>query len=113
MKREEFVNACTDLVQRYIDNFYEFDSNPQLRVNPALLLVEIESGSAYLDDIAFSDEVIENAAYAEGDETESASDFQASQDYDYYPLKKLLKFISEHKAVPDKEAIENIADKYF
>ena len=113
MKREEFVKAATELVQNYIQMFSQFDSNPQLRVNPELRLVEIENGYAYQDDIEYSDEVVENAAYAEGDATESASDYQAKQNYDYYPVRKLMKRISEHKFIPDKKAIEKIADKYF
>ena len=113
MKREEFVKSVAELVQLYIDNFERFDENPQLRVNPALLDVEIENGSAFLDDIGLSDEVIENAAYAEGDETESADDFQASQNYEYYPIRTFLKKTGEHTAVPDMDKINQMADKYF
>ena len=113
MKKEDFVKAVTDLVQNYINNFYDYDSNPQLRVNPELKYVEIENGYAFQDDIEYSDEVIENAAYAEGDATESNDDFQASQNYDYYPVKKLLKHTGEHSAVPNAEAIAEIAAKYF
>lgn len=113
MKREEFVKSVTDLVQLYINNFDRFDENPQIRVNPSLKYVEIENGSAFLDDIGYSDEVIENAAYAEGDATESATDAQAAQNYDYYPVRKLMKRTGEHKAAPDAVAIEAVADKYF
>lgn len=113
MKRNEFVNAVASMVSNYIDNFYNFDGNAHLRVNPELLTVEIENGYAQDDDIEYSDEVIENAAYAEGDATESSSDFQASQNYDYYPVSTLLKFVDDHKAIPDKEAIEKLADNYF
>lgn len=113
MKREEFIRSVTELVKNYIDNFYDFDSNPQLRVNPELLLVEIENGYAFQEDLGYSDEVIENAAYAEGDATESADDFQASQNYDYYPLSTLLRHESAGNAVPDEEAIDRVADNYF
>lgn len=113
MKREEFTKAITELVQNYINNFYDYDSNPQLRVNPELLYVEIENGYAYQEDLGLSDEVIENAAYAEGDATESADDFQAKQNYDYYPVKSLLKKTGEHTAEPDVDAINRVADKYF
>lgn len=114
MKKEEFTDAVRDIVQNYIDNFYRFDSNAQLRVNPELLTVEIEGGNAFLDDIGYSDEVIENAAYAEGDATESADDFQASQNYDYYPVSTLIKHDgARNSAHPDHEAIEKVADKYF
>ena len=113
MKREEFIKAVDDLVQRYIDNFYQFDSNPQLRVNPALKYVELENGYGMQDDLEYSDEVIENAAYAEGDATESADDFQASQNYDYYPVHTFLDRIDEHHVVPSRQAIERLADRYF
>lgn len=113
MTRKEFTNAVKGMVENYIENFYNFDSNPQLRVNPALLTVEVENGYAFQDDIEYSDEVIENAAYAQGDETESASDFQASQNYDYYPVNTLLKHEADHKASPDDAVIERLADKYF
>lgn len=113
MKREEFVKSVKDLVQQYIDNFYEFDENPQIRVNPELLYVELENGYAFLDDIGYSDEVVENAAYAEGDATESSDDYQAKQDYEYYPVRAFLKKVGEHKAVPDEDAINGLADRYF
>ena len=112
MTRKEFTNAVTELVQNYIGNFYNFDSNAQLRVNPRLLTVEIENGYAFQDDIEYSDEVIENAAYAEGDATESASDFQASQNYEYYPVHTLIAH-TDGKATPDADAIRALADRYF
>ena len=113
MKREEFTTSIKNLVSNYIDDFYDFDSNPQLRVNPELLYVEIENGYAFQEDLGYSDEVIEDAAYAEGDETESADDFQAKQNYDYYPVKDLLLHTADNKVIPNDKAIEGIADKYF
>lgn len=113
MKREDFVDSVATLVQEFIDNFASFDENPQIRVNPELKYVEIENGYAYLDDIGYSDEVVENAAYAEGDATESADDFQARQDYDYYPVRALMKKTDAHHAVPDIEKIEKLANRYF
>ena len=74
--RKTFVKAISDLVQEYIDNFDRFDSNPQIRVNPELLYVEAIDGSAMLEGIGDSEEAFEDAAYAVGDETMSASDYQ-------------------------------------
>ena len=112
MKREEFVKAVTDLVQEYIDNFDRFDDNPQIRVNPELLYVEAIDGRAMLEGIGDSDEAIEDAAYAHGDETMSATDYQAKENPDFYPIKPLLKPTGEHTSEPDKDKIERIADNY-
>ncbi|MCH5232417.1 MAG: hypothetical protein J1E78_02180 [Muribaculaceae bacterium] len=111
--RKTFVKAINDLVQEYIDNFDRFDENPQIRVNPELLYVEAINGSAMLEGIGDSDEAIEDAAYAQGDETESASDYQAKQNPDFYPLKQLLKAAGPNSSEPDKDKIEKIADNYF
>lgn len=111
--RKTFVKAINDLVQEYIDNFDRFDENPQIRVNPELLYVEAINGSAMLEGIGDSDEAIEDAAYAQGDETESASDYQAKQNPDFYPLKQLLKATGPNISEPDKDKIEKIADNYF
>lgn len=113
MKREDFTQTVHDLVQEYIDNFDRFDSNPQLRVNPELLFVDIINGRDMLNGIGYSEEVIENAAYAEGDETMSSSDYQAKQDPDFYEVKKLLKPSGPNSSIPDDEAIEKIANTYF
>ena len=113
MKKEEFVKAIADLVQEYIDNFDRFDSNPQIRVNPELLYVEAIDGSAMLEGIGDSDEAIEDAAYAEGDETMSSSDYQAKQNPDFYPIKGLITPVAHNVSVPDAAAIEKIADNYF
>ncbi|MCH5225600.1 MAG: hypothetical protein J1D77_06345 [Muribaculaceae bacterium] len=111
--RKTFVKAVTDLVQEYIDNFDRFDSNPQIRVNPELLYVEAIDGSAMLEGLGDSEEAFEDAAYAQGDETMSASDFQEKQDPDFYPIKELLKPVGHNISVPDIEKIEKIADEYF
>lgn len=113
MKREDFIKTVTTQVEEYIENFDRFDSNPQLRVNPVLLFTDIINGKDMLNGIGYSEEAIEDAAYAQGDETESSSDFQASQDPDFYPVKKLLKPIGPNTSAPDVAAIEKIADNYF
>lgn len=113
MERSVFVKAVTDLVQEYIDNWDRFDSNPQIRVNPTLLYVEAVDGNAMLEGIGDSDEAIEDAAYAEGDETMSATDYQAKENPDFYPIKDLIKPVGHNISVPDPEKIEKIADEYF
>ena len=111
--RKTFVKAVADLVQEYIDNWDRFDSNPQIRVNPELLYVEAIDGSAMLEGIGDSEEAFEDAAYAHGDETMSASDYQEKEDPDFYPIKGLLKPSGPDTSVPDMDAIEKIADEYF
>lgn len=111
--KSEFVTSVTEVVQNYIDNFYRFDKNPMLRVNPELKLVEVENGYAFRDDIEYSDEVVEQAAYAEGDVTESNTDFQASQDFDYYPVTEFFTVNAEGKGTVDAAAVNRLADKYF
>ena len=112
MKRTEFTQSVIDLVNNYIDNFYEFDGNPQLRVNPELLLVEIENGYALLDDIDYSNMVIEEAAYVGGDRSESDDDNHAKQDFDYYPVKNFIT-VTDGKGTVNIDAVNKLADKYF
>ena len=111
--RNTFVKAVNDLVQEYINNWDRFDSNPQIRVNPELLYVEAIDGNAMLEGIGDSEEAFEDAAYAEGDETMSASDYQEKQAPDFYPIKDLLKPVDHNLSVPDIDKIEKIADNYF
>ena len=111
--RKTFVKAVTELVQEYIDNWDRFDSNPQIRVNPELLFVEAIDGSAMLEGIGDSEEAFEDAAYAQGDETMSAADFQEKEDPDFYPIKELIKPVGHNISVPDTDKIEAIADEYF
>lgn len=112
MKKEEFAKAVRDLTEQYINNESNYGENAQLRVNPALLTVAIDTDAQFLDDIADSDEAIEEAAYVEGDESESAADYDVSQDPEYYRMKSLVK-ISGGKALPDEKAIEKVVANYF
>lgn len=113
IERKTFVKAINDLVQEYIDNWDRFDENPQIRVNPELLYVDLVNGNSMLEDLGDSEEAFEDAAYAEGDETMSASDYQEKQDPDFYPVKELLKETSPDVSVPDIDKIEKIADEYY
>lgn len=112
MTKEDFIKILTDRVQEYIESFDIFDSNPQLMINPVSLSVTLVNGSVMLDNIADSDETIEDAAGAEGDASESATDYQAKQNPDFYPVKKLL-ITMAGKATPDTKAIDAIADTYL
>lgn len=113
MNRENFIKRIDENVQLYIDNFDRFDSNPQLRVNPASFSMEIVNGSDMLAGIEDSNEAIENAAGAQGAATEVYTDFQVTQNPDFYPLKKLFIVDGQGVARPDENAVSAIADIYF
>lgn len=113
MKKSEFIKAVTDLVKRYIDNEGKEDPNSQIKVNPELLYVDLVTEKDFLASIADSEEAIENAAYAAGAETEDASDYQASQNPDFYPARTLVKYEEGKAPLPDEAAIEKLASNYF
>lgn len=113
VSREEFVNSVKDVVEKYIDNFYDYDKNPILRVNPLLKLVEVQNGYGFQEDIGYNDEVVEEGAAAEGDASESSTDYQAKQDYDFYPVREFFKVDANGQGSPDEVAINKLADKYY
>lgn len=112
MDKKEFEAAVTTAVQTYIDNFDRFEPNPQIRVNPVTYFVEPMSGNDFFKEIEDSDEAIENAAYADGMATETADDYQVSQNPDFYPVKNLVKTVAGN-VIPDPEAIGKIVANYF
>lgn len=111
--RDQFINSVNEVVQQYIDNFAQYDENPMLRVNPDLLLVEVENGYALLDDIDYSNMVIEEAAYVGGDRSESDDDNHAKQDYDYFPVRNYITVDSKGQGTVNSKAVNALADKYF
>lgn len=113
MTKEDFTRFVTTLVERYIQDFDSFDSNPQLKVIPVTLNATIVNGSEMYTDIEYSDEVIENGAAADRPDAEDAQDAQARRNPDFYAVKKLLKKSTEGKAVPNTEAIEEVVNIYF
>lgn len=106
------TEQITRLVNEYIDNFDRFDSNPQIRVNPARLTATLVNGRDMTLEIEDNDEAIEDAAAAQGDETEAAADFQATQNPDFYAVKKLLKTTPSGATIPAPEEIRAIAANY-
>lgn len=67
MNRKDFADAVAGMVKIYLDNSYNFDENPQLRVNPVTFDFTIVNGSDMLAEIEDSNEAVEDAAGAEGD----------------------------------------------
>ena len=112
MDKKEFEGVLTDAVQMYIDNFDRFDNNPQLRVNPVSYRVDLVNGSDLINEIEDSDEAVEDAAASQGMESNDATDYQAKQNPDFYPVKPLLE-PKGNTDVPSKKKIEEIVKVYF
>lgn len=113
MKRAEFEEAVTGLVWVWINNQDLQGKNAQIRVNPELLYVDLLTQNEFLQALEYSQEVIENAAYAHDAAQYEASDYQAAQNPDFYPAHTLVKKNAEGKLTPDPEAIATIAANYF
>ena len=113
MKKSEFVEAVTGLVWVYINNEDLQGRNAQITVNPELLYVDLITEEEFQDSLLYSQEVIENAAYAHDAAQYEAEDYQASQNPDFYPAWKLLTKDAEGKTVPDDAAIAAMAANYF
>lgn len=113
MKREEFADTVKAAVGIYINNIESYDSDPQIRVNPATLAVDMVNGSDLLKAIEYSDEAVENAAASEGDATESATDYQASQDPEFYPVRRLIRYEADGSRAVDMKAVDALVDVYF
>lgn len=113
MTQEELISAITHAVKLYTNSPEYFDANPQLRINPLTFDVVAINGKDELEGIADSVEAIEDEAAAQGDETEDATDFQASQDPDFYSIKDYVLINKEGKMEPDKKAIIRLAKSYI
>lgn len=112
MDSKQFKGILTDAVQMYIDNFDRFDSNPQLRVNPVSYRVDLVNGSDLINEIEDSNEAVEDAAASQGMESNDATEYQAKQNPDFYPVKKLLQPMG-NTDVPLEKEIEKIVKAYF
>lgn len=113
MKKSEFIEAVTGLVWVYINNEDLQGRNAQITVNPELLYVDLITENEFQDALLYSQEAIENAAYAHDAAQYEAMDYQASQNPDFYPAWKLITKDNDGKTVPDSAAIDKIADNYF
>lgn len=113
MKKTEFIDAVTGLVWVYINNTDLQGRNAQITVNPSLLYVDLITESEFQDALLYSQEVIENGAYAHDAAQYEASDNQVAQNPDFYPAWKLVTVDGVGKRVPDNEAIEKLTSNYF
>lgn len=112
MRRYEFVDTVASLVKEFIEYGQDADPDMVLRINPVDLSATMVNSQDMQQEIAYSDEAIEEAAGVEGDESESATDFQAHEDADFYPLSTLIVSSYKKERVPSYEAIEKVADNY-
>ena len=112
MKNTSLIDRITDAINLYIGNFDRFDSNPQLRINPMTLDVAVVDGSDMINEIAESDETVEDAAGAQGAESEDATDYQVKRNPDFFPVKSLIFTNSGNKTIPDPDKISKIAASY-
>lgn len=113
MNRKEFTDAVTGMVKIYLDNTYSFDENPQLRVNPVTFDMTIVNGSDMLAEIEDNNEAVEDAAGAEGDADEAATDMQVKQNPDFYSVKRLIRTTDGAPSTPDEARIDAVAALYF
>lgn len=108
MTKEVLIENISRLLNEYIENATSFDSNPQLRINPATNSVTIVNGKDMLEEIEDSNETIEDAAGAEGAADEDATDYQVKRNPDFYAVTSLLKTDSNGRRIPDIDAIKSI-----
>ena len=113
MTREEFSALVKKAVELYIGSFEMYDSNPQIKVNPMTLAIQLVNGSEMMTDIEYSDEAVEEAAAANRAETEDATDFQVARNPDFYSVHRLMTKDPAGKAIPSDTAIAEVVDTYF
>ena len=113
MTREELIERIKHAVMQYAEGADLFDSNPQLRINPATFDVEAVNGSDFLEEIADNNEAIEDEAAADGAENEDATDWQVDQNPDFYSIKEYVVTDADGKMKPDTRAIERLAAQYL
>lgn len=110
MTQKELTDRITYLVKEYIANADSFDANPQLRIEPADMLVTIENGADMLNEMADNQEFLEEGAAVEGIASEENENAQIRRIPDYYAVSQL---IVKGKDVPDENAISAVAKLYF
>lgn len=103
MTKQEFTDNIRRIVANYTADAAEMSSDPQLRINPLSLHASVVTAQEMQNEIAYTDEDIDASAAAEGDATESADDYEARQDPDFYPLRTLL----------SEDSIANLVSNYF
>ena len=113
MTREDLIKAINHAVTLYVDAPDYFDANPQLRINPATFDVVAINGKDALEGIADNEEAIEEAAAAQGEETEDVTDWQVAQNPDFYAIKEYVVKDKDGKLKINEKAVETLAKTYL
>lgn len=113
MTRQEFIDSLTQLTSQYIASATDSDADPQLAVDPQTLLITIADTYALQAAIDNADVTIENAANADDDRIDEATQEQVDALPDYYALAQMARRTPQGALVPDKARIAQIADIYF
>lgn len=113
MERSTFIDTMVNLVRKYESDPDMYEPNAQIRVNPVSLMPFIIDGKELLDEIEDNDENVEDEAAAERPEAEEETDYQASQNPEFYSVADLLKPLPSGGHEIDMDAIQAIADRYF
>lgn len=112
MINTKLIHAINGAVERYIEEYDIFDQDPHIRINPASLNVTIVNGRDMLAEIEDSNETVEDAAGAQGAASELSTDFQVTQNPDFYALNRLVIVMDDGHMVPNEDAIKSIAANY-
>lgn len=113
MTHKDLVYRISEAVGYYLQDFYRYEPDPHLSVNPVTLYVDVVSGKTMAEGVEDADEALENAAYARGDADEMAMDRQAKENPDFYPIRQFLIVEEGKPTVADPKAIEKLASHYI
>lgn len=109
--KEELKKAIGDLIDTFIAGIGENHDNYQLRINPQDLDVKIVDGGDFLNEIAYSDDLIEQETAADDANSEEKTDYEASRLPDFYPVRTLIRK-KDGKPAADHAAISRLVKKY-
>ena len=110
--KDEFKSTLNDLVEAYINNFEYYGPEAQIVVAPGDGLLDLVRACDVLEDLADSQEAVENAAAADQPETEEATDNQVKLNPDYYDVRDFFT-VTDGKGTVNARAVEELATKYF
>ena len=85
--KDEFKSSLNNLVEAYINNFEYYGPEAQIVVMPGNGLVDLVRAGDVLEDLADSQEAVENAAAASRPETADAADAQVRLNPDHYDVR--------------------------
>ena len=113
MDKEEFIETLKNIISNSIEEFNELGPQAMLAINPVTHYITMDAGDDIQYDIADADETIEDGAAAQEPEEEDSTDYQASQNPDFYSLRSFIKRDSKGRMVPDEKEIEKVIAVYY